>query len=577
MSVPCHLPDESGQWQGKESFNLVGRTAIRRGLLQTNGDSAMKATHDMTMMGDRCRMTAARWAALVVATVLTLAGFGTSAAQAQTTRHVPAQHATIQAAIDASSDGDEIIVAPGTYYEAINFGGKAVHLRSSGGPAVTTIDATGLNRSVVRCISGEGPGTILEGFTITGGAGTVVGGSTCGGGMYNASSSPTVTKCVFTGNSSVFGGGMFNDSSSPTVTNCVFQNNSASRDGGAVYNFGAGSNSAFTSCIFENNTALLNGGGMFVASTSGATIGNCEFRGNSAGAGGGVWSASFDTTVADSLFCENTPDNIISRWTDLGGVEFRVTCEVAGAPPVAVCNAYPTDGEPISGSDITLECESLAGRMVTLDATGSYHPDGHALEYQWDLSDLDVVLDDPGSAIASGMFPIGVTMATLTVTDPFGAFTTCDVIVRVEDSVPPQVMVTTNAAVLWPPNHTMRAVQVIVTATDECFEPDFVFPIAVTVRSSEPDNASGNGDSDTIGDCHGEDGYAAPVNITSAFVWDEDMQAWEAIIYLRAERAGSGKGRSYTIDATAFDGSGNFGMSSCVIVVPKGMGGGGGN
>ncbi|HOW74021.1 MAG TPA: hypothetical protein PKY77_25740 [Phycisphaerae bacterium] len=42
---------------------------------------------------------------------------------------------TVQAGLDAASDGDEIIVGPGTYPEAINFLGKAVYLRSSGGAA----------------------------------------------------------------------------------------------------------------------------------------------------------------------------------------------------------------------------------------------------------------------------------------------------------------------------------------------------------------------------------------------------------------------------------------------------------
>ncbi|HDS84975.1 MAG TPA: hypothetical protein ENN97_07270, partial [Phycisphaerales bacterium] len=40
---------------------------------------------------------------------------------------------SIQAAIDFAEGGDEIIVAPGMYSEAINFNGKAVRVRSSGG------------------------------------------------------------------------------------------------------------------------------------------------------------------------------------------------------------------------------------------------------------------------------------------------------------------------------------------------------------------------------------------------------------------------------------------------------------
>jgi hypothetical protein len=44
---------------------------------------------------------------------------------------------------------------------------------------VSIIDGTGLNDSVVKCISGEGPDTILERFTIRGGN------AADGGGMCN--------------------------------------------------------------------------------------------------------------------------------------------------------------------------------------------------------------------------------------------------------------------------------------------------------------------------------------------------------------------------------------------------------
>ncbi|NIN70977.1 MAG: hypothetical protein GTO46_03365, partial [Gemmatimonadetes bacterium] len=66
-------------------------------------------------------------------------------------------------------DTDEIVVAPGTYFETINFLGKAIWLRSSDGPEVTIIDGTGFFH-VVQCVSGEGPDTVLDGFTITGGS-----------------------------------------------------------------------------------------------------------------------------------------------------------------------------------------------------------------------------------------------------------------------------------------------------------------------------------------------------------------------------------------------------------------------
>jgi pectin methylesterase-like acyl-CoA thioesterase len=84
------------------------------------------------------------------------------------TLYVPGNFDTIQGAIDAAGEGDEIEVAPGTYNKAINFSGKAISLYSSGGPDATTINGTG-NYHVVQCVSGEGPDTVLEGITINDG------------------------------------------------------------------------------------------------------------------------------------------------------------------------------------------------------------------------------------------------------------------------------------------------------------------------------------------------------------------------------------------------------------------------
>ena len=78
-------------------------------------------------------------------------------------------YCSIQAAIDNAVDTDEIVVARGTYFETINFLGKAIALRSANGPDVTIIDAQQTG-TVVTCDSGEGTDTVLEGFTITGGS-----------------------------------------------------------------------------------------------------------------------------------------------------------------------------------------------------------------------------------------------------------------------------------------------------------------------------------------------------------------------------------------------------------------------
>jgi parallel beta-helix repeat protein len=76
-----------------------------------------------------------------------------------------------------------------------------------------------------------------------------------GGGIYNYNNcSPTVTGCTFSDNSATtVGGGMYNrDSSSPTVTNCTFTNNEADTGGGAMHN--RGSSPTVTNCIFWGDT-----------------------------------------------------------------------------------------------------------------------------------------------------------------------------------------------------------------------------------------------------------------------------------------------------------------------------------
>jgi hypothetical protein len=113
---------------------------------------------------------------------------------------------TIQDAIAATVDTDEIVVAPGSYDEVVNFHAKGITLRGTDPSdpvvvAATIIDGSGLDDNVVKCISGEGPDTILDGFTITGGTGSACfWSSICGGGTYNSDSSPTVSNCVFSGN-----------------------------------------------------------------------------------------------------------------------------------------------------------------------------------------------------------------------------------------------------------------------------------------------------------------------------------------------------------------------------------------
>ncbi len=81
-----------------------------------------------------------------------------------------AEFQSIMDAVDAAASGDTITVAPGNYYGSVDFSGKALNIVSDGGPGLTTIYASP-GQPAVSASHGEGPGTVLEGFTIRGGGG----------------------------------------------------------------------------------------------------------------------------------------------------------------------------------------------------------------------------------------------------------------------------------------------------------------------------------------------------------------------------------------------------------------------
>ena len=173
---------------------------------------------------------------------------------------------TIEAAITAAVEDDEIVVSPGTYEENIEFDNKNISLKSLDplDPAIvaaTIIDGGGDTDSVVRCIGGDS--STINGFTIRNGN------TSYGGGIY------------------------INNASAPSITNNVITNNNATNDGGGVFVF---DNSTPT---IEDNTINCNeasyGGGIYVSDESYPIIINNNITNNIAGSGGGIfviWAGS---------------------------------------------------------------------------------------------------------------------------------------------------------------------------------------------------------------------------------------------------------------------------------------------
>jgi hypothetical protein len=140
------------------------------------------------------------------------------------TLRVPADFATIQAAVNAAVNGATVLVAPGSY-SPFNFNGKRITVQSTNGAAATTIDASGQNVSAVVFGIGASFDTTLRGFTIkTGNAGG-------GGGVFlNGDGTPagncdgTIEDCRFirgAGNVG-YGGGLYAEYGNVVVRRCVF-------------------------------------------------------------------------------------------------------------------------------------------------------------------------------------------------------------------------------------------------------------------------------------------------------------------------------------------------------------------
>jgi len=114
----------------------------------------------------------------------------------------------IQSAIQASVNGDIVLLAPGTFTgpgnRDLDYHGKAITVRSSSDdPQACIIDCQRLGRGLVMS-ENEGPQSILRGVTLANGAP-----NSLGAGVYLHQCGPTFVRCVFSGDSASLGGAIY--------------------------------------------------------------------------------------------------------------------------------------------------------------------------------------------------------------------------------------------------------------------------------------------------------------------------------------------------------------------------------
>jgi len=204
-----------------------------------------------------------------------------------TVRNVPADYATIQAALNASTSGDEVLVAAGTYNEllSVNPGQDGVLLHSVSGAAATIIDGGRLG--VVLIVNSVGPTMVIEGFTLTNGGHNPVIPSDDGGGIRCNSASPTIRNNIIRDNFGDEGGGINVGLGSPVIRNNEISGNSAQYGGGIFLRQATGTD--IENNLVSRNTSSSDGGGIYLV-LSHATIANNQFLQNNASGDGGAIS-----------------------------------------------------------------------------------------------------------------------------------------------------------------------------------------------------------------------------------------------------------------------------------------------
>ena len=253
-------------------------------------------------------------------------------------------YTSFQSALTAAASGDQIWVAKGTYKPTVEIDGtgdrfKTFQMKNGvaiyGGFAGTETAVSqrtnyGVGQTNETILSGDlndngkddndsyhvfyhpsslalTNSAVLDGFTIKGGnANSGSDPHALGGGMYNYSSSPTLTNCTFTSNlASLYGGGMCDYSSAPVLTNCSFTSNAASY-GGAICN-SSSSSPTLTKCSFTSNTASVWGGGIFSNNSSSPILTSCTLTSNSAtNYGGAMYNESNSPSITNCTFTSNS-------------------------------------------------------------------------------------------------------------------------------------------------------------------------------------------------------------------------------------------------------------------------------
>jgi hypothetical protein len=187
--------------------------------------------------------------------------------------------------------------------------------------------------------------------------------------------------------------------------------------------------------------------------------------------------------------------------------------------------------------DLTVECSGPGGQAVEIGSAEA----------------SDICCEVTITNDAPLLYYLGETVVTWTATDCEGNVSKATQQVTVQDTIAPELSVSISPEMLWPPNHKMVEVVPTIATSDVCCDTDVTVEL-VSVVSDEPDM---EGTFDPGYDTDVLSGHKGG-----------DIQILDGRVFLRAERAGKGDGRVYTLTYMATDCAGNTTTESVTVTVP---------
>ncbi len=255
-------------------------------------------------------------------------------------------YTSIQAAIDGVSDDQVVVVYPGTYFETINFEGKAITVASlfASTQEKSYIDQTIINGdeagNVVRINTGETLSTELIGFTITNGYS-----SGSGGGIMMYGTSPTISYCKIVDNTAAdYGGGVAClTSANPLLHHLEISNNTSDNGGGLnVYR----SSPTLENILIANNVGTNTGGGIAISQCPDLSFDRLTISQNTSEYGGAIMVTSSTISFNNTIMWDNEPHEIyFNNYYDPNFGTFSYSDIEGGRAGMYATNATITMGE----------------------------------------------------------------------------------------------------------------------------------------------------------------------------------------------------------------------------------------